>query len=547
MNKQKITKIPVIQTIDKAGNIKKKKVAAYVRVSTKSELQSSSFTLQTTTYYNQILSNNLWKYAGVFADHGKSGTNIKRRINFQKMIELAKMGEIDLILTKSISRFARDVVGGVSTIQDLRAHGVEVYFENEQISSLDPSFDMILTVLSSLSEEESKSNSKNVQWTYKKKMKEGRNTTPRIFGYTIKDGEFIINEKEAPTIRLIYELFLKGYKINEIINELERKNHRTRTGNKRFSPSIIRSILRNEKYIGDMKLQKTTVKAVGARSSVVNRTKPIYYVTDNHEPIINKKDFIKAQDIIASRRKLYKPRTQNSVIEHKYSNFVYSLESERFYKSKINHRGKPYEVMLLELLDNKKDRILEAKNIYYSQIDILIEEVVSIILKDIRGFKEKATKHFNEIKESSFLALKMEYLQNQLNMIKEKEKTIASSSIIETAKEEMMAKLEIETNLLNIQLVELRHKQIMAFNYKSGLKLFLKQIRNITDYDAKDIFLSIVAIDRENLNLILKLSNKADIDIDYDEVIKSKPIYEGSYNFTQTRLHLDIKWKLFLT
>ncbi len=156
MNEQKVTTIPVFKTIDEVGNIKKKRVAAYVRVSTKSELQSNSFTVQTTNYYNEILNNKSWEYAGVFADHGKSGTNITRRVNFIKMVELAKMGEIDLIITKSISRFTRDVIDGVTTIQDLRSHGVEVFFEKEQISSLDPSFDMILTILTSLSEEESK-------------------------------------------------------------------------------------------------------------------------------------------------------------------------------------------------------------------------------------------------------------------------------------------------------------------------------------------------------------------------------------------------------
>ena len=140
-----------------------------------------------------------------------------------------------------------DVNGGVSTIQDLRLHDVEVYFENERISSMDPSFDMILTVLTSLSEEESKSNSSNVKWTYKKKMKEGLSTTPRLFGYHIKNGEFIINEKQAPIIRLIFKLFLEDYKINEIINELEKRNYKTSNGNKRFSPTVIRTILRNEK------------------------------------------------------------------------------------------------------------------------------------------------------------------------------------------------------------------------------------------------------------------------------------------------------------
>lgn len=546
MNRQ-ITKIPVLKNIDDLGNIKKKRVAAYVRVSTKSELQASSFTLQTTSYYNQILSNSSWEYAGVFADHGKSGTNINRRVNFQKMVELAKMGEIDLILTKSISRFTRDVVGGVSTIQDLRLNNVEIYFENERISSMDPSFDMILTVLTSLSEEESKSNSANVQWTYKKKMKEGLSTTPRLFGYHIKDGEFIINEKQAPIIRLIFELFLEGYKINEIIDELEKRNYKTRNGNKRFSPTVVRSILRNEKYMGDMKLQKTTVKSIGARASVVNTTKPIYYVSNNHEGIIDRKDFNKVQSIIGERNKLYKPKTNDRINEHKYSNFVYSLPGDKFYKSKVNHRGKPYQVMLLELLDGRKNRVLDIKNIYYNQIDILIEEALKAITKNISYFKKQVTTHFEKAKDESQLALQMEYIEELIQENKQKEKAITSSSIIESAKKEMMAKLENEMDLLNIQLVELDHKHIMAFNYEGGLRLFMKQLKDIDSYEAKEMFLSVVATDRENLNIILKLSNQSDLDVDYDTILQTNPIYEGSYEFIQTRLSLNINWRLFLT
>ncbi len=127
------------------------------------------------------------------------------------------------------------------------------------------------------------------------------------------------------------------------------------------------------------------------------------------------------------------------------------------------------------------------------------------------------------------------------------EKAITSSRIIESAKKEMMAKLDNEIDTLNIQLVELNHKHIMAFNYKGGLRLFMKQLKDINYYDAKEIFLSVVATDRENLNIILKLSNQSDLDIDYDTILKSNPIYTGSYEFIQTRLNLNINWKLFLT
>ena len=111
----------------------------------------------------------------------------------------------------------------------------------------------------------------------------------------------------------------------------------------------------------------------------------------------------------------------------------------------------------------------------------------------------------------------------------------------------MMTKFENEIDNLNIQLVELNHKHIMAFNYEGGLRLFMKQLKNINDYEAKDIFLSVVATDRENLNIILKLSNQSDLDIDYNTILKTNPIYTGSYEFIQTRLNLNVSWKLFLT
>ena len=197
----------------------------------------------------------------------------------------------------------------------------------------------------------------------------------------------------------------------------------TRSGNKRFAPSVIRSILRNEKYMGDMRLQKTTVKKIGQRSSVTNRTKPSYYVKGNHNGIISREDFVKVQSIIKERQKLYKPKKDTKITEHKYSNFVYSMLAGKFYKSKVNHRGKPYEVMLLELLDNKKDRILDVKNIYYSQIDFLIHEVTTLINKKMQEFKDKAIIHFKEQYEtSSIINETLNAIENLINEVKQKKK-----------------------------------------------------------------------------------------------------------------------------
>jgi len=201
----------------------------------------------------------------------------------------------------------------------------------------------------------------------------------------------------------------------------------------------------------------------------------------------------------------------------------------------------------LSILNLTFIRVLDVKNIYYNQIDILIEEALKSITKNIGYFKNMVTSHFEKAKNESHITLQMKNIEELINETKQKEKAITSSSIIESAKKEMMAKLENEIDTLNIQLVELNHKHIMAFNYEGGLRLFMKQLKDINYYDAKEIFLSVVATDRENLNIILKLSNQSDLDIDYDTILKSNPIYTGSYEFIQTRLNLNINWKLFLT
>lgn len=203
--------------------------------------------------------------------------------------------------------------------------------------------------------------------------------------------------------------------------------------------------------------------------------------------------------------------------------------------------------MLLELLDHKRDRILEAKNICYSQIDILIEQAITTIKIDIKKFKRKVINHFVDLYETSSAVDKIKHLELMLKDNSKKQKAITSSSIVDSAKKEMMAKLNVDKNHLNIKLVELKHKQIMAFNYPSGLKLFLQQIKDYKQCEAKDLFLCIMAIDRENLNIILKLSNKPDYDINYNQIMKSTPLYKGNYYFVQTRLHLKTQWKLFLT
>lgn len=239
---------------------RKKRVAAYARVSTEQDEQQSSYEAQVDFYTRHIKSNPDWEFVEVFADRGITGTNTKNRENFNRMIDLALKGGIDIILTKSISRFARNTVDTLQTVRELKAVGVEVRFEKENLHTFDPKCEMMLAIMSSLAQEESRSISENVRWGKQKSMRDGKVSLPysHFLGYKKgADGRPEIVEEEAAVIRKIYDLFLSGKTINEIAAILTSMGVLTPAGKKKWSVSTVRRILSNEKYKGEALLQKT--------------------------------------------------------------------------------------------------------------------------------------------------------------------------------------------------------------------------------------------------------------------------------------------------
>ena len=230
---------------------RKKRVAAYARVSTEQDEQQSSYEAQVDFYTRHIKSNPDWEFVD---------TNTKNRENFNRMIDLALNGGIDIILTKSISRFARNTVDTLQTVRELKAVGVEVRFEKENLHTFDPKCEMMLTIMSSLAQEESRSISENVRWGKQKSMRDGKVSLAysRFLGYKKgADGRLEIVEEEAAIIRKIYDLFLSGKTINEIAAILTSMGVLTPAGRTKWSVSTVRSILSNEKYKGEALLQKT--------------------------------------------------------------------------------------------------------------------------------------------------------------------------------------------------------------------------------------------------------------------------------------------------
>ena len=281
----------------------RKRVCAYARVSSASEAQGDSLENQT-TYYKQLIEGNPeYEFVGIFADRATTGTKDDRP-EFQKMLALAREHKIDRILTKSISRFARNTMIVLEVVRELKALHVEVIFEKENISSFDGDGELLLTVLSSFAQEESKNISDNIKWRYKRQFEQGGvaiNTT-RFLGYD-KDqyGDLVINRNQANIVERIFNDCVNGKGAFVIAQELQNEGVPTVIGSKWHSSTVL-NILRNEKYKGDVKLQKTYSKDYLSKKKCINRGEvDSYYIEDNHSPIVTRKVWDEAQRQIGTR------------------------------------------------------------------------------------------------------------------------------------------------------------------------------------------------------------------------------------------------------
>lgn len=286
---------------------KKLRVAAYARVSTEQDEQQNSYEAQIDFYTRHIKTNPDWQFVGVFADRGITGTNTKNRDEFNKMIDLAMNGGIDLILTKSISRFARNTVDTLQTVRELKAAGIEVWFEKENLHTFDPKCEMMLTIMSSLAQEESRSISENVRWGQQQSMRKGKVhlAYKRFLGYKKgADGRPEIIEEEAAIVRDIYDWYISGKTINDIAAKLTAKGIPTPAGKAKWSVSTVRSILGNEKYKGEALLQKTyTVDYLTKEVRKNTGEVPFVRVRNSHEPIIEPDVFDRVQELLEQQAK----------------------------------------------------------------------------------------------------------------------------------------------------------------------------------------------------------------------------------------------------
>lgn len=302
--KGRTMRVRIIEPI-KAKEMVKKKVCAYVRVSTFTSSQGESFENQV-SYYERVLSANPeYEFVGVFADRGLTGTKANRE-EFIKMIELARSGDIDVIYTKSISRFARNTVDLLEVVREMKLIGVEIRFEEEGINTLSGDGELMLAVLSSFAQEESKSVSENIKWMFRKKFEQGELllNTKRFLGYDFDEyGDLVINLNEAKVVELIYKEYLSGKGVFTIAKELNKKGIKTVTGGKWYENTVL-TILKNEKYKGDALLQKTYTTDHLTKTRKVNRGQvDSFYVIDSHPAIVTKEEWEQVQFEMKMRAK----------------------------------------------------------------------------------------------------------------------------------------------------------------------------------------------------------------------------------------------------
>lgn len=280
---------------------KKKRVAAYARVSMETDRLMHSLTAQISHYSELIQKNPAWEYAGVYADNFVSGTDTKKRDNFRRMIADCEAGHIDIILCKSISRFARNTVDLLETVRHLKELGIEVRFEKEKINSLSGDGELMLTILASFAQEESRSLSENVKWAIRKGYEQGKVRNTICYGYRLIDGKLQIEPSEAEVVRQIFEMYLLGDSCYVIAEKLNAANIQSYYG-KKFSTGVINGIIRQEKYTGNTLMQKYFTESSLTHKERRNKGElPMYLAHDTHPAIISQELFDAVQLEISRR------------------------------------------------------------------------------------------------------------------------------------------------------------------------------------------------------------------------------------------------------
>ena len=468
-----------------------KKVCAYARVSTDSEEQQTSYNSQIKYYTDKIKSNPEWEFVGIYADEGISGTQVKKRTEFMRMIEDALNGKIDMIIAKSISRFARNTLDTLKYVRLLREHNVDVYFEKENIHTLELDSEMFLTLYSAFAQAESESTSQNVTMGFRAKMKRGEPCgKAECYGYVWnkQTKTLEIYEEQAKVIRQIFDWYCDGIGCKTIARYLNEKNIPTYSG-KKWEQSTIRMIIHNVKYVGDIIGQKYYTESPLTHKHVLNfGEKEKYYVKDHHEAIISRDTWNKAQEILKKRNSKILPNGSRHISNHsmKYtfsSKIVCGLCGTTFVrrvgsKKKDGSRNVYWECY--QKIDDSK-QCQHSKLIREDVLESIFIELYNLIIENKHKTKEQLLNAIRSTleevdyqKEIDKLDIEEEKLRNRLSKLVDMQLDDVIDKVTYISKEK-----EIKEQLTNIDNKRLELQTLKNENKKISSKI--KEIEKVVN------------------------------------------------------------------
>lgn len=406
----------------------KLRVAAYCRVSTDSDEQATSYEAQVEHYTAFIKQNSEWEFAGIFADDGISGTNTKKREEFNRMIGECMAGNIDLIVTKSISRFARNTLDCLKYIRELKEKNIPVFFEKENINTMDSKGEVLLTIMASLAQQESQSLSQNVKLglQYRYQNGEVQVNHNRFLGYTKdEDGHLIIEPVEAEVVKRIYREYLEGASLLQICRSLKADSILTAANKPHWRPETVKKILQNEKYIGDALLQKTyTVDFLTKKRVKNNGIVPQYYVENSHEAIIPRDLYMQVQEEMVRRANLRGGKGgKKRVYSSKYalSSIVYCGQCGDIYR-RVHWNNRGYKSIVWRCVSRLEEKGSEctAPTINEETLQTAVVKAINELLANKEPFLQALQKNIatilNEENDNATndIDSKLEELQQQL-------------------------------------------------------------------------------------------------------------------------------------
>ncbi|MFA5035845.1 MAG: recombinase family protein [Candidatus Izemoplasmatales bacterium] len=541
--------IKVIETPEALNTIKSlKRVAAYARVSTKQELQASSLNMQIKHYVKEIIFNPDYIFSGIYADHGKSGTSMKNRDGFQDLMKKIRAGYIDLVLVKSLSRFARNTLEALKIIQETRKLGVEFYFEKENISSLDTTIDMILTMMAGMAEAESLSISENITWGFRKRAEKGQVPLRKLIGYDItKDRKYKINPNEAKVIKELFQMKLKGAKGREMIDYLNSNQITSTVGNSFTDSNQVINILKNESYIGKMVYGKKYTKVVNNQKVIVENDgiKPMYIITNHHEPIVDIDTFNQVQELFTSKQD-GKPKTPNKHSE--YTRFIYSMYHDAFLFKKTNSNRNPGN----EMYENDKARKADFPRVYGKNVLSVLERAINALGRNFANIEGKLNKHVEDITNKQEMDQKMNEASRIIDSYKEEYYALLKRGNKDSADASLLSELEDMIIKFTLEYVELEDEAIQYIDvFKSAYKLkktITSQsypIQDLTSDIVKSIFSYLIVIDKENYAVVINLQNRELTPEELKKAATTKPLLQSKCK-SKTDSNLLLNWQIVI-